>query len=338
MSRPEPRISMQIVEPLLDWLSGRGVDVTGLARAGKLPVPEHGNLEAMVPLSAYVDLFEQAAVACDDPYLGLHFGRLDEPGMLGALGYLFVSGVSLLDAFEGFCAHLDALQEGTTIRLLISGDTVSFQYRINDERIAMRRQDAEYSIAAMHALTRLYARRPVRPREVWFEHKLAGRYSIYREHFGCEVYFEQPCNGLVFGRADFNVRGSGRNRLLKSILASHLDGVASQHAPPRSFEAQVLGILEQRLTTASCTQAAVARVLGVSVSTFIRRLKVEGVSYRQLLQTQRLQRAERLLRLDDSPVASIALAVGYSDNASFTRAFRRRAGISPAEFRRLRRH
>jgi AraC-like DNA-binding protein len=335
MSSPTPCIALQLVEPLLELLTARGIDANAMLRASGAAPAAADSASAMMPLAAYVALFERAASATGDPHLGLHLGRFDEPGNLGALGYLFMSGASLLDAFEGFGSHLAALQEGTTNRLQIDGDAVTFHYRINDDQISPRRQDSEYSISAMHNLTRLYSDSRIRPRMVCFEHRQAGRYSAYRDLFGCEIYFGQPLNALVYDRNGFNVRSRRRSRLLNPIIASHLDTLATRRAATRSYRERVTDLLELHLADGRCTQAQIALEMGLSVSTLIRRLRGEGVRFRELLTERRLQSAKRLLSQDDAPVAAVALAVGYAENASFTRAFRRRNAHSPVQFRRL---
>ena len=48
---------------------------------------------------------------------------------------------------------------------------------------------------------------------------------------------------------------------------------------------------------------------------------------------RRLLEASRALRTTDLPVSSIGYASGYLNNASFSRAFGRRFGVSPSEYR-----
>ncbi|MFM2288527.1 MAG: hypothetical protein RL684_1670 [Pseudomonadota bacterium] len=337
MAAPAPCIALQLVEPLLELLAARGINAHSLLRAAGAARPSSRDPATMMPLADYVELFERAALATGDAHLGLHLGLFDEPGNLGALGYLFMSGASLLDAFEGFTSHLSALQQDTTNRLQIDGDAVTFQYHINDDRISCRRQDSEYSLSAMQNLARLYSDARIRPRLVCFEHRQSGRYGVYRDLFGCEIYFGQPINALVYDRKGFSVRNSRRSRLLNPIIASHLDTLVVRNAGSRPWRERVTELIELHLADGACSQAGIARELGISVSTLIRRLHGEGTRFRELLTERRLQNAERLLAQDEAPVATVALAVGYSENASFTRAFRRRNAQSPAQFRRARR-
>ncbi|MXP29732.1 helix-turn-helix domain-containing protein [Porphyrobacter algicida] len=53
----------------------------------------------------------------------------------------------------------------------------------------------------------------------------------------------------------------------------------------------------------------------------------------EAISERRLMEARRALRTTDLPVSSIGYASGYLNNASFTRAFGRRFGVSPSEYR-----
>lgn len=77
----------------------------------------------------------------------------------------------------------------------------------------------------------------------------------------------------------------------------------------------------------------VVAATGMSSRTFQRQLKEEGASFSDLLADVR--RSETLKRLKERNVtiAAIATDLGYSDQATFTRAFRRWTGVPPSRFR-----
>jgi AraC-like DNA-binding protein len=77
-----------------------------------------------------------------------------------------------------------------------------------------------------------------------------------------------------------------------------------------------------------------ARAVGCTVRTLQRRLGEAGLSYSRLVQEVRLSSAAERLSAADSKLVDIAMDAGYSDQANFTRAFRRWAGVPPSRFRR----
>ena len=79
----------------------------------------------------------------------------------------------------------------------------------------------------------------------------------------------------------------------------------------------------------------VAVAIDMSVRVLQRRLADVGVTFEMLVAEERLGAAVELLEETDASVLDIALDLGYSDHAHFTRAFRRWTGVPPREFRRM---
>lgn len=76
-----------------------------------------------------------------------------------------------------------------------------------------------------------------------------------------------------------------------------------------------------------------ARLMGTSQRTLERRLSEAGVSYRNIVDEIRFRAAVGLLRDTTQDIRHIAEAVGFSDQAHFTRMFRRIGGIAPSAYR-----
>lgn len=60
----------------------------------------------------------------------------------------------------------------------------------------------------------------------------------------------------------------------------------------------------------------------------------EGISVGEYITDIRIARARELLETSDLPVIEVALEVGYSDPAYFSRVFRKKVGFSPVHYRR----
>src|SRR6185295_15948246 len=79
--------------------------------------------------------------------------------------------------------------------------------------------------------------------------------------------------------------------------------------------------------------AIVADRIGMNMRTLQRHLARAGTSCHELVAHRRLGTAMHLLRDTEAKIVDIALDLGYSDHAHFTRAFRKWTGRSPREFR-----
>jgi AraC-like DNA-binding protein len=85
------------------------------------------------------------------------------------------------------------------------------------------------------------------------------------------------------------------------------------------------------------TLPEVAAALHVSPRTLTRRLLAKGLSFSDLVDHDRRDRAMAMLRMSDASIDEIAEKLGYSTASNFVRAFQRWTGETPAAHRRARR-
>lgn len=329
MENSDPRISAELVGYIIRWMKDRHLEINDLLIAEGISPDSLNSRNQFIPLGVYNRFFERAAAHTGHLHLGLKMGRFDDPGSLSALGHLFMSAPSLIDALEYFSSNLHALQEGALNRISLSRSEVMIEYGILDDAIVHRRQDAEYSIAASENLVRLYSAGKILPREVYFEHSCVGSYDNYRAHFGCDIFFDQPTNALIYEREGFNLRGAARGGTLPDNIVDQLHALAAGRNKTDGISGKVRELIAAGMTS----ETDVADHLSMSISTLGRRLRLENQSFRGLLTDHRIVKAQRMLHATDRSIADIALASGYAESASFTRAFRKRTGLSPSQFR-----
>lgn len=78
----------------------------------------------------------------------------------------------------------------------------------------------------------------------------------------------------------------------------------------------------------------IAKRVKVSARTIDRHLKKEGLGFREISHRVRFERACEMLCLPGATVAEVALQLGFSDAANFSRAFRRVLAVTPGEYQR----
>ncbi|TMB43117.1 MAG: AraC family transcriptional regulator [Deltaproteobacteria bacterium] len=108
-------------------------------------------------------------------------------------------------------------------------------------------------------------------------------------------------------------------------------------APARDFVASIVQAVEMLSWEGYPDIHLTAEFLGMNVRTLQRYLAAAGVTHELLVGRARFATAAGVLEETDTKILDIALDLGYSDHAHFTRAFRRWAGCAPREYRRRRR-
>ncbi|WP_249143898.1 helix-turn-helix domain-containing protein [Bradyrhizobium lablabi] len=126
-------------------------------------------------------------------------------------------------------------------------------------------------------------------------------------------------------------------RLLQSHVGASRSGLvtqASREGLDSRRRARVLDYIEANLE-GDLTVARLASVACLSEFYFARAFKAAvGESPHRHVSARRLERAKELLSDADRALVDIALALRFSCQANFTRAFRRATGQTPAQYRR----
>ncbi len=74
---------------------------------------------------------------------------------------------------------------------------------------------------------------------------------------------------------------------------------------------------------------------GLSTRSFKRRFKLAtGLSPMEYVHTLRLEETKQLLETTDLPIEAVANEVGYEDASFFSRLFKRKVALTPAQYRK----
>jgi AraC-like DNA-binding protein len=123
------------------------------------------------------------------------------------------------------------------------------------------------------------------------------------------------------------------NPYLSQLVTRHADEMLSRLTHAKSMRGHVEDILIRTLRTGAATIGQVANELGVSRQTLFRKLKAEGVTFQQVLDELRHRLAVEYLS-NQKTSTEVAYLLGFSDQAAFSRAFKRWTGLRPSEVRK----
>lgn len=330
----KPTISVLVLRHVVNCLDLVGCDPEPmLARLG-LRRNDLDNARGVMPLEQFLTFLEGAAQEAGNPYLGLQAGRLGALNSLGALGFLFLSAPSLRTAFTGFSDYLATIQDAARSCFSTAEGLVTYEYQITDQTLQARRQDAEFSIAIMDNMCRNYVGGAFEPVEVRFEHSCNGDERVYRKFFRCPVFFDQETNAFSFEVRFLDCTSPVIDPELYPIVEEHVRRRAAENARRGTSLGALVHALEASPLDRAPQLEEVAGAMGVSAATLSRRLRAQGLRWRDLVNERRMQAAARLLRQSRRDVAEIALSVGFAESASFIRRFGRHFGMTPQSYRR----
>lgn len=297
---------------------------------------------AWVPLRCHTELLEAAARLTRNEYLGFEIGRRFDEQSLGPFSTLLANARTLREVFELYRSFQSVWQANTSFVTERHSDVTHYLYVIDDPNIWPRRQDAEFTIAALVTLGRHLGWPKWCPEAVEFEHALPTDTRPLRAFFNAPVFANRDANRMIVSNSDLDrplPRASEGHEEGTKVLERHLrdlmsiDQVTNQ---THTLVDAIVAIINRRMGRAHLDIGTVALELGTSERSLRRHLEQAGKSFRDLVQEQRLLRAKSLLSTGRTSVSDAAARLGYADAAAFCRAFREWTGISPMRYARQR--
>ena len=322
------------ISPILAFLDRVGVSRDRLLATVGLPPWIAAEPEALIPGAIPARLFGAASRHADIPNLGLTVGERSDIRALGAFGRLIRSAPTLGAALESAVRWSTTITSNRPLRLRTRGDRVELCMTVADRfdpRDVAWQQDNHFCLGLMIAVVRLAAGPSWRPAEV---HLWTDEAPGLRDDWtlaAARVAFRQTETMIAIPRALLATR---LPPLPRSEVPTDLAQEWTRSAPAHDF----VGSIRQTVETLSRGEdypsvRQTADFLGLSVRTLQRHLAAAGVSHEALVAETRFATAAAVLEQTDARVLDLALDLGYSDHANFTRAFRRWAGCSPREYR-----
>lgn len=321
---------------LLALAGARGLDRAALARAADL-APDLAP-DAPVSLAAALSLWRALVERFPTEHLGLELAASWRRESLGLLGYLTANAATLGEALDRFVAFQSLVYGEAHLGYSVRGDRLVVCVA-HDPALAALRQPVEALLASGHAFFQLLGDARLVARRVRMRHASTLARGPYRAFFGVDVEHGADEDALEYDTAILArpiPHGDPRlgAYLLVAAEAARAELERAQRDARAGLATRVSDALRGRLGAGPVEIGDIARALGLGVRALQRALTGEGTRFRDLVDAERRRAAEWLLAAPDAHVAEVARALGFSETAAFSRAFKRWTRRSPAAYRR----
>ncbi|MEZ4392306.1 MAG: AraC family transcriptional regulator ligand-binding domain-containing protein [Polyangiales bacterium] len=326
-------VTANVARALFDFAAARGHDAAALARGFELEPDSLRDLDARIPVETAQRLWAELPRLLDDDDLGIHLAQHLAPqgALLPVL--LLASASTLGEGIDRGMEFQRALAEGSSWRR--AGDRPGravWVYEFADPVAAAPRHALEFGIALMVLVTRRVVRDDLAPAELRFRHPPPRAPREHEALFRCALSYGQARDEIHMFAESLALPVRTANPSLLEHLEAHGRTQLRTLAPSDGLPDRVQRALRDALSSPA-PLTAVARALRCSPRTLQRRLRDEGTTFQALLDRARYARACELLRAPDACVKRVAAEVGFSEQASFHRAFVRWSGETPGRWR-----
>ncbi len=289
----------------------------------------------MIADNSYYDLLEQIAEVTDVTALPLRAGASMRCDDYGALGLAFKAAVTLSGSFSRVARYARLWTSVVEYELIPEGDRTWFLlHRSGPPRLGLRLSN-EATLASAVAIAReVSPDGQFTPLEVHVRHPPPDNQNAHEAYFGCPVVFGSDRNGLLISEAALQAPNRLGDQGITQFLIGHLEQELSKLGPQAGLRDRLRDVIARSLSDGLPKMEDVARRLGMSVRSLHRRLADVGLSFQMLSEETRRDLAEGLLRDERYALSEIAFLTGFSEQSSFTRAFKRWNGVTPASYRK----
>lgn len=255
---------------------------------------------------------------------------------LPALDTFVTTSPTLRDSLRVF-EWIKTLMPRCEVRVEESGDLAALKVEL--PLLPPHAPGFEYFVELEFATINKFARTllgdEVQAERVCFRHGNPDRLTQYERLFKSPVRLCQPFDGVVFKKSllDAPLKGAApmlhkqAESVVQQYLARNTAGKTSLVEALHQVFADNPQLLGQGI------ERTAAR-FHLHPRTLQRRLQEEGQRFAEVQARARFQLASDWLINDHTDVETVSERLGFADRHSFTRAFKRWAGITPSEFRR----
>jgi AraC-like DNA-binding protein len=294
--------------------------------------------DGMQPWKTGIKLWESALALTGYRLISLSFGKNITFSVLGWIAPLTSSSPNLKLAWKSFTEFFPlmgdmfsyAIQENAQGEVKVLYHPAASWIESSPLTAALA---TEHAMSLTLSLSSYLSGKFIKPIRTTFTHEVENIYKPeYRELFG-QVQFNQPENALVFDQTTAQLPLISANPLMYQNMLQLCQQKLRQLEGETGYASKVLRILHSKQAYYNPKLEEVAAMLNISARTLQRKLKDENQTYQLLLEHYQIEMASQLLSRPGMQIQEVAFLLGFTSLQSFSRAFKRKAGISPTKVR-----
>jgi AraC-like DNA-binding protein len=327
------------VAPILAVVERVGASVDDLLSRAGVPAWARGNPEMLIPVCSIARLLAEGTPTAVIDHLGIVAGKQARVESLGIFGRLVRRSATLGEALDTLVNEHASFSSGSHFWLRPGAERVELCHAFTadfDAADSGWQQADHYALMLMLGVVGLAGGPAWRPIEVCLASASSAVPCEGGPLAGAVLAFGQPATSIMVPRALLDQplrKPAGDLRIPRDALEAW-----RASAPAADFLTSIVQAVETLSWEGYPDIHQTAAFVDMSVRTLQRQLSEVGITHEALVGRARFATAAAVLEETDLKILEIALDLGYSDHAHFTRAFRRWAGCSPQQYRRRCRH
>jgi AraC-like DNA-binding protein len=324
-------VNSSTAKKLASYLRQKGLNSNAIETVLACTLNDLDDVEHRIPMTHYHALWTLALEYTHEPALALILGSKPFQDEMGLVGHIFFNNDTLKAALKQYERYYALVHEGMHIEVETDAKFAYINY-ICDTSEVYSRSDMEYTLAISIYRATLHLRDGIEIEHISFQHSPPSYASRYKKVFPCPVRFDHEHCSIVFKKQYLDFKLPKRSSYLHQILTRHIEALFKKIRPEETLTDKVINLVEKKLAKDKIDAQHIADKLCMSRHTLYRKLKQEGLSFHDLVDQVRKDKAFHYLNLNKRSLSEVAFLLGFSELSAFSRAFKRWTGVSPAKY------
>jgi AraC-like DNA-binding protein len=322
-----PLVLGAFAQPLIGMLKEIGVPLDRYFRQFFIPCELEITPTVLIPEAPWWGLSEKIAAVEGIPDFGLRIMDRVPLFEISDAAPELENCVNLYDVIKTFCRNIRFQSTNSQFSLIKIGNITYFADLTRSLQPGGGFQISQHHLLDMIQLIQMVLGKEWRPKIIYF-------CGPYNHAIKMSSVLAPDC---IHFNAPFTAISLSRSELAKHCKNNtNKKNSAGLKLPPHDFVSNLLEVLTFQMQGRKCTISELSEISNLSVRTLQRRLTETGISFSQLYVLAKLESAKQMLDDNTRTVSEISDRLGYSDYTKFSRAFKKSAGVTPKDYRKLR--
>lgn len=334
MSPRSPTVALISTRAMILAAEAAGVAVDPLLSEAGLSRERLRESEARAGIDRVLALWDRLRAESGNPTLQLDAPTCLPFGAYGVVDYLVDASATVGEAMKRFARFFGLIADRVTLSVDEDAREPFLDMALHGGGGAPPVY-VDYVFAAFVGRVRMHIRPGLALSQVELRQPTPERPAPYEAFFRAPVSFQADFDRIHFSRQEWDAPTEHGDDALVRLLEKHAAILAERLPDPQEeIVADVQNAILETLPAAPKADQ-VARSLFVSPRTLQRKLARAGVTFGQVAERVRAELAKEYLSGGVS-ISEVAFMLGFSEQSSFHRAFRRWTGVAPGRWRRVR--
>ena len=327
----EHRNTTVTVRMVLKACAAAGVDTDELLNAASIDRKTAEDPDGEVSFEQMRNFWQAAFRLSDDPQLAIHAAEQVEVGDYKCIDYLVINASTIGQSLENFCRYMVLVNTWIAWEIIKDKESVTLQMLSAAGTIPPLSYEFVFSFYTRRM--RMLTDNNWAPALIRFPFPAPADPQVHRDFFKTEVQYNAATGEFIVSMDRWKEAIPSSDEQLFKLLDEHARMLLSQRTLPDDFVGKIKQEIVRDLHGGEASRDTIASRLGLSPRTMQRRLDENGISFAELLDEVRAELAKNKLQGSDLSLAEIGFLLGFSEQSSFTRAFKRWIGQTPREYR-----